>query len=146
MLKSLLFPTRDPRQLHRLRRWMMASGASMLVVVLFLAAYLLDLLDLEAFATAALLVVGFFVLFYAVFRSGPNLRFRRVVAERLCALARRADFRRSEAWVADCRLDRGNGLPQAGDLADNAQARGSGLVSGQGGRPLRAGPRPLGTQ
>jgi diguanylate cyclase (GGDEF)-like protein len=76
MLKSLLFPTRDPRQLHRLRRWMMASGASMLVVVLFLAAYLLDLLDLEAFATAALLVVGFVVLFYAVFRSGLNLRFR----------------------------------------------------------------------
>ncbi len=55
---------------------MMASGASMLVVVLFLAAYLLDLLDLEAFATAALLVVGFIVLFYAVFRSGLNLRFR----------------------------------------------------------------------
>ena len=55
---------------------MMATGASMLVVVLFLAAYLLDLLDLEAFATAALLVVGFVVLFYAIFRSGLNLRFR----------------------------------------------------------------------
>ena len=47
----------------------------MLVVVLLLAAYLLGLLDLEAFATAALLIVGFIVLFYAVFRSGLNLRF-----------------------------------------------------------------------
>jgi diguanylate cyclase (GGDEF)-like protein len=75
MLKALLFPTRDPRQLHRLRRWMMATGASLLVVVLFQSAYLLDLLDFEAFATAALLIVGFIVLFYAVFRSGLNLRF-----------------------------------------------------------------------
>jgi diguanylate cyclase (GGDEF)-like protein len=76
MLKSLLFPSRDPRQLHRMRRWMMAASASMLVVVLFLAANLLGLLDLDAFAIAALLIVGFVVLFYAIFRSGLNLRFR----------------------------------------------------------------------
>jgi len=44
--------------------------------VLFLAAYLLDLLDREAFATAALLTLGFVILFYAIFRSGLNLRFR----------------------------------------------------------------------
>ena len=55
---------------------MMATGASMMVVVLFLAAYLLDLLGREAFATAALLTLGFVVLFYAIFRSGLNLRFR----------------------------------------------------------------------
>jgi diguanylate cyclase (GGDEF)-like protein len=76
MLKSLLFPTRDPRQLHRMRRWMMATGASTMAVVLFLAAHLLGLLGGEAFATAALLTLGFVVLFYAIFRSGLNLRFR----------------------------------------------------------------------
>ena len=53
----------------------MATGASMMVVVLFFAAYLLDLLGREAFATAALLTVGFVVLFYAIFRSGLNQRF-----------------------------------------------------------------------
>ena len=76
MLKSLLFPTRDARQSHRLQRWMMAAGASMMVVVLFFAAYLLDLMDRKTFVTAALLIVGFIVLFYAFFRSGLNLRFR----------------------------------------------------------------------
>jgi diguanylate cyclase len=76
MLKSLFFPTGDPRQLHRMRRWLMATGASIMAVVLFFAAYLLDLLDREAFAIAALLTAGFIVLFYAVFRSGLNLRFR----------------------------------------------------------------------
>ncbi len=76
MLKSLLFPAGDPRQLHRMKRWMMATGASMLVVVLFLAAHLLDLLDRDAFAIAAQLIVGFVIVFYATFRSGLNLRFR----------------------------------------------------------------------
>jgi diguanylate cyclase (GGDEF)-like protein len=76
MLISLLFPSGDPRQLHRMKRWMMATAASMLVVALFFAAYLLHLLNLRAFATAALLTVGFIVLFYAIFRSGLNLRFR----------------------------------------------------------------------
>ena len=76
MLKSLIFPTRDPRQLHRMRRWIMATGASAMVVTLFFAAYLLDLLDRRAFLTAALLTLGFVILFYAIFRSGLNLRFR----------------------------------------------------------------------
>ncbi|HKB81759.1 MAG TPA: GGDEF domain-containing protein [Burkholderiales bacterium] len=76
MLKSLLFPTSDPRQLHRMRRWMMAASASMMAVGLFFAAYLLGLLGREAFETAALLTGFFVVLFYALFRSGLNLRFR----------------------------------------------------------------------
>jgi diguanylate cyclase (GGDEF)-like protein len=75
MLKSLIFPTGDARQSHRIKRWMMASGTSMMVVALFFAAYLLHFLDFGAFATAALLTVGFIVLFYAIFRSGLNQRF-----------------------------------------------------------------------
>ena len=76
MLTSLFFPNRDPQQSHRMRRWVMASGASGMVVLLFLAAYLLGLLDLRDFLTAAALVLGFVILFYVIFRSGLNLRFR----------------------------------------------------------------------
>jgi diguanylate cyclase len=76
MLKALLFPTGDARQLHRLRRWMMAAGASMMVVVLFFAAYLLGLMGCKIFVIAALLILGFVVLFYVLFRSGLNLHFR----------------------------------------------------------------------
>ena len=76
MLTNLIFPTRDSQQSHRMRRWVMASSASAMVVVLFLAAYLLGLLALPAFLTASSLVLGCVMLFYAVFRSGLNLRFR----------------------------------------------------------------------
>ena len=76
MLTNLIFPTRDSKQSHRMRRWVMASSASAMVVVLFLAAYLLGLLALPAFLTASSLVLGCVMLFYAVFRSGLNLRFR----------------------------------------------------------------------
>ena len=76
MLTTLIFPTRDSQQSHRMRRWVMASSASAMVVVLFLATYLLGLLELPAFLTASSLVFGCVMLFYAVFRSGLNLRFR----------------------------------------------------------------------
>ena len=76
MLTSLFFPNRDPQQSHRMRRWVMASSASGMVVLLFLAAYLLGLLDLRDFLTAAAFVLGFVILFYVIFRSGLNLRFR----------------------------------------------------------------------
>jgi diguanylate cyclase len=54
----------------------MASGASGMVVMLLFAAYLLDLLNLRAFLTATAFVLVFVVLFYAIFRSDLNLRFR----------------------------------------------------------------------
>ena len=76
MLTTLIFPTRDSRQSHRMRRWIMASGASGMVVVLFFAAYLLGLLGLRHFLTAASLVLSFVILFYVIFRSNLNLRFR----------------------------------------------------------------------
>jgi diguanylate cyclase (GGDEF)-like protein len=76
MLNELVFPVDDPRQLHRLKRWLMAASASMLAIALFFAAYLLGLLGRDAFATAALATLAFIVLFYAAIRSGLNLRFR----------------------------------------------------------------------
>ena len=55
---------------------MMATGASAMVLALFFAAHMLNLLDRKAFVTAMLLTLGFVVLFFAIFRSGLNLRFR----------------------------------------------------------------------
>lgn len=47
-----------------------------MVLGLFFAAHLLNLLDRGAFVTAVLVTLGFVVLFFAIFRSGLNLRFR----------------------------------------------------------------------
>ncbi|MBC8007416.1 MAG: hypothetical protein H7X76_05135, partial [Prolixibacteraceae bacterium] len=76
MLSRLLVPTNDPKQSHRIRRLLMAAGASLMVVTLLFVSYLLDVLTLRAFANFALLTLFFVVAFYAVFRSGLNLRFR----------------------------------------------------------------------
>jgi len=75
MISHSIEPGTDQKQSLRLRRWMMAAGASAMVVVLFFAAHLLNLLDLRAFVTAVLLTLAFVVLFYAVFRSSLNMRF-----------------------------------------------------------------------
>jgi diguanylate cyclase (GGDEF)-like protein len=69
-------PGQDQKQSLRLRRWLMAACASGMVLALFFAAYLLNLLDRAAFMVTAFSIVGFVLLFYAVFRSGLNLRFR----------------------------------------------------------------------
>ena len=54
----------------------MAAATSSMVVALLFISYLLDVLSLRAFVTAALLTLFFVIAFYAVFRSGLNLRFR----------------------------------------------------------------------
>jgi diguanylate cyclase len=76
MLKALLFPTIDPQQSHRLSRWMLATGASAMVVVLLFAAHLLSVLPLHAFAYAAAAIVFFVIAFYVLFRSGLNRHFQ----------------------------------------------------------------------
>jgi diguanylate cyclase (GGDEF)-like protein len=69
-------PEDNEKQALRLRRWMMAAGASAIVVAVFFAAHLLDLLDRRTFWTASLVTLGFVVAFYVMFRSGLNLRYR----------------------------------------------------------------------
>ncbi len=76
MLSRLLIPTNDPKQSHRIRRLLMAAGASSMVVVLLFISFLLDVLPLRAFVIAALVTLFFVLAFYAIFRSGLNLRFR----------------------------------------------------------------------
>ena len=75
MLGRLLIPTRDPKQSHRIRRMLMAAGASSMVVALLFMSYLLDVLTLRAFVNSALLTLFFVIVFYVVFRGGLNLRF-----------------------------------------------------------------------
>ena len=75
MITKIFIPTRDPQQLHRLRRWLMATAASAMVVGLLLAAHLLQVLPFQAFRNAALLVLFFVLVFYGLFRSGLNRKF-----------------------------------------------------------------------
>lgn len=58
-----------------MRRYLMAAGASVMVVVLLFAAYLADVLGMRAFLNAALLTLFFVIAYYVIFRSGFNLRF-----------------------------------------------------------------------
>ncbi len=76
MLHGLIFPADNPRQIHRIRRLFMAAGASAMVMALLFVSHRFGVLSLRAFVTAALLTLMFIIVFYGVFRSGLNLRFR----------------------------------------------------------------------
>jgi diguanylate cyclase (GGDEF)-like protein len=69
-------PTPEAKQALRIRRLMMATGASAIAVAVFFVTYRLDLLARQAFVAAALATLGFVVAFHAIFRTGMNLRFR----------------------------------------------------------------------
>jgi len=76
MTSRFINPGSDQNQSLRLRRWTMAAGASGMVLALFFAAYLLNVLDRKVFLTTVLLTLGLVILFYTLFRSNLNLRFR----------------------------------------------------------------------
>jgi len=76
MLHGRIFPADNPRQIHRIRRLFMAAGASAMVMALLFVSHRFGVLSLRAFVTAALLTLMFIIVFYGVFRSGLNLRFR----------------------------------------------------------------------
>jgi len=71
----IFFPVDDPQRGRFIRRYLMAVGASAMVVFLFFAAFLADVLSMHGLINAALLTLFFVVAFYVVFRSGLNLRF-----------------------------------------------------------------------
>ena len=66
----------DPKQALRMRRYIMAAGTSLLAIGLMFASYLLGFLPRAAFYQSASLVLLAIVVFYILFRSGLNLRFR----------------------------------------------------------------------
>jgi diguanylate cyclase (GGDEF)-like protein len=65
----------DARQALRVRRYLMAAGTALLVsLALFIAAQV-ELLPLAMALEGSILILALIVLFYALFRSGLNLRF-----------------------------------------------------------------------
>jgi len=64
------------RQSLRLRRYLMGAGTSLLVAASLFIWHWLDLLPLKIAIGGAALIGFFIVLFYGLFRSGLNLRFR----------------------------------------------------------------------
>jgi signal transduction histidine kinase/ActR/RegA family two-component response regulator len=78
MLMRLVLGPRvdDGRQRVRVARYLIASGSSLLVIGLFAAGWLFGFLSTLALATGAGLVLALIVIFYGLFRTGLNLRFR----------------------------------------------------------------------
>lgn len=74
MTRFALIPTEDPRQAHRMRRYLMAVATSLLVLMLTFALYQLGYLEKIGliYVTGAILFLS--VLFYALFRAQLNLR------------------------------------------------------------------------
>jgi signal transduction histidine kinase/DNA-binding response OmpR family regulator len=66
----------DRRQRVRIVRFFMASGSSLLVVLLFAAGNLLGFVPLYALVSGTILIVASVVAFFAMFHTGANLRFR----------------------------------------------------------------------
>jgi len=71
-----LIPEGDERQFLRLRRYLLASGTSLMVIVLLYVAYLLGGLEWTGFVSGTALILFWVAFFYVVLRSGLNLKFR----------------------------------------------------------------------
>ena len=71
-----LIPEGDERQALRLRRYVMAASTSLMVIGLLYVAYLLGGLARAGFVQGTALILFWVALFYAVLRTGLNLKFR----------------------------------------------------------------------
>lgn len=76
MLNRMIFPRDNPQQAHRIRRLLIAAGASAVVLALLGLASLLGVLPPGVFLRAAVLMLVPALIFFAIFRMGINLRFR----------------------------------------------------------------------
>jgi diguanylate cyclase (GGDEF)-like protein len=73
---TFLFPSDEPKQQIRFRRYLMAAGTSVMFVVLLALCVVDGVLKPPQFLIAASAVLLFIVGFYAAFRFGLNLRAR----------------------------------------------------------------------
>jgi len=71
-----LSPKGDERQALRLRRFSMAAGTSLMVIVLLYVAFLLGGLEWAGFVQGAALILFFIAFFFVMLRTGLNLKFR----------------------------------------------------------------------
>ncbi len=72
----MLFPKDDPKQAHRIRQYLIAVGTSVLVWALLFLLYWEGHLEEAGLMHVTGAMLFLFGLFYALFRSGLNLRFR----------------------------------------------------------------------
>ena len=83
-----IFPKDNPQQAHRLKRYFIAVLTSLLVLYFMGAVHILGYMELRGLQWCATAMILCFAVFYAVFRSGLNLRFRDpslTSAQMLCA-------------------------------------------------------------
>src|SRR5437773_8663904 len=73
---DVLCPKDDPKQAHRIRQYLIAVGTSVLVWALLFLLYWEGYLEEAGLMHVTGAMLFFFALFYALFRSGLNLKFR----------------------------------------------------------------------
>src|SRR5881396_550344 len=73
---DVLFPKDDPKQAHRIRQYLIAVSTSVLVWALLFLLYWEGYLEDAGLVHVTGAMLFFFALFYALFRSGLNLKFR----------------------------------------------------------------------
>ena len=76
LYRIALNPGGDERQTLRLRRYLMAAGTSLMVIVLLFVAYLFGGLERTGLVQGAALILFWVAVFYIAIRSGLNLKLR----------------------------------------------------------------------
>ena len=71
-----IFPKDNPQQAHRLKRYFIAVLTSLLVLYFMGAVHIAGYMELRGLQACAVAMILCFAMFYTVFRSGLNLRFR----------------------------------------------------------------------
>ena len=71
-----IIPKDNPQQAHRLRRYFLAMATSLLVLYFMAVVHIYGYMELRGLQWSAAGMFICFVVFYALFRSGLNLRFR----------------------------------------------------------------------
>src|SRR5262249_30446516 len=71
-----LLPQNDPRQALRMRRYLLASGFSLIYLLVLFLYHWEGLIARNVLVRASVLVTSLIAVFYVVFRSGLNLRMR----------------------------------------------------------------------
>jgi diguanylate cyclase (GGDEF)-like protein len=75
MLSGVIFPSNDPAQAHRMRRFLMGAAASLMVLLLLTLAMAFGILPRRGFIVASITTLTLLIVFFAVFRLGINKLF-----------------------------------------------------------------------
>ncbi|MEO8626891.1 MAG: GGDEF domain-containing protein [Betaproteobacteria bacterium] len=76
MARFIVFPRDDPEQTSRIRRYLIASGTSLMFVGLMGLSVLCGVLNLRSFVIATTAVLAAISVFYVLFRTGVNRKAR----------------------------------------------------------------------